>query len=244
MPAQQRLELLLPSHERKWPQVVAVQRHQIEAPNAQDLLAVVAGMEGAEIWRAVFLARHHLPIDDRTPAGQAQQRIADARKAVRKVAAILGEGEDVLAGHVGLAAVAVEYHLVQPGVAHGKSHTQGGLSRDDERRNTQHRLEYTTGDVGREVATLLDRGHCPRFLGGSSSSTRFARPQQVAVGPLLGSRPSQRGLSSGSISTQVIDQLHRSPVVPPICFLIEPTTVCPLTTTRLSLLASQQARGY
>jgi len=45
---------------------------------------------------------------------------------------------------VELAAVAVEFHFVKPRVAGGWSDTQGRLSGDDERRDTQHKIEYTS----------------------------------------------------------------------------------------------------
>src|SRR5262249_61991251 len=52
------------------------------------------------------------------------------------------------------------------------------------------------------------------------------------------------GPSSGSVSTQVIDQLQRSPNVPPVCLFSEPITVSPHAMTRLLLFGSQSARGY
>jgi hypothetical protein len=56
----------------------------------------------------------------------------------------LRENDHVITSLVELAAVAVEFHLVKPGVAGWWSDTQGGLSGNDERRGTQHRIEYTS----------------------------------------------------------------------------------------------------
>src|SRR5262245_34694425 len=49
---QQCPELLLSGDK---PQVLAIELHQVEAPNAEDLLAVVAGMERPEIRAPSFL---------------------------------------------------------------------------------------------------------------------------------------------------------------------------------------------
>ena len=49
-----------------------------------------------------------------------------------------------------------------------------------------------------------------------ASASCCCAPSRVAAQPM-------RGLSSGSTSTQLIDQLQPAPVVPPICFLSEPT---------------------
>jgi hypothetical protein len=87
MPAQERLELALSRDERKWAQVLAVDLHQVESPDTEDLLAVIARVEGSKVRRAVFLTGDDLPIDDRALARQGQHRVADAGKAVRKVSA-------------------------------------------------------------------------------------------------------------------------------------------------------------
>src|SRR5262245_38110849 len=54
-------------------------------------------------------------------------------------------------------------------------------------------------------------------------------PRQTVAAPLPGvlAQPIG-GLSPGSISTQAIEQNHRSTAVPPVCFLPEPETVSPL----------------
>jgi hypothetical protein len=70
-------------------QVYAVEFHQIEAPDAKGLLAVVARVERAEIRSAVFSAGDDLAIDDRTPARESQQRVANAWEAVGELVTIL-----------------------------------------------------------------------------------------------------------------------------------------------------------
>ena len=62
--AQERLELCFPCDHRQRPSILAIQLQEIEAPNAEVLLAVVAGVECAEIGRAAFPACQDLGIDD------------------------------------------------------------------------------------------------------------------------------------------------------------------------------------
>jgi hypothetical protein len=98
-----------------------------------------------------------LSIDDSALAGQGEHRIANAREAGRELAAVLRENDDVIASLVKLAAIPVEFYFVKPSVAGGWSNTQRRLSGDDERRSTQHRIEYTSIALRGEDATQPGR---------------------------------------------------------------------------------------
>jgi hypothetical protein len=72
---------------------------------------------------------------------------------------IIRENDDVIACLVKLAAVPVEFAFVKPRIAGGWSDTRRRLNGDDERRGTQHGLEYTTVRLWREQqAATLPRG--------------------------------------------------------------------------------------
>src|SRR5262245_48919266 len=88
----------------------------------------------------------------------------DPWKAVCELPAVLRENDNVISSLVELAAIPVEFDLVQPRVSGRWLDAQGRLSRDDERRGTQHRLEYTTIRFWRE-------GHAAALPPGS---TRFS----------------------------------------------------------------------
>jgi hypothetical protein len=60
----------------------------------------------------------------------------DTGEAVREVVSVLRENEGVIAGLMRLAAIAVELHLVQPGVATWRTDSQGGLDGNDARTGT------------------------------------------------------------------------------------------------------------
>ena len=92
------------------------------------------------------------------------------------------------------------------------------------------------------AATIGARWFSSLLLAGPPSLARQASANCCWASSRVVAQPT-RGLSSGSMSTQLIDQNQRSPAVSPVCRLSDPTTVPPLIMTRCSLLGSQQARG-
>src|SRR5262245_31887680 len=67
-PTQQCPELLLSGDERQQPQVHAVERHQVEAPNAGSSGCRCRNGAPRNLWGAVFPAGRRLAIDDRALA--------------------------------------------------------------------------------------------------------------------------------------------------------------------------------
>ena len=112
--SQKLLELLLPHDKRQRPQVLTVELHEVEAPGAEDLLGVVAGVQRPAIRRAVSPACHDLSVDDGAPTGQRQQRVVDAGEAVREVASVLGEIDGLFAAFMRLAAITVSCSQASP----------------------------------------------------------------------------------------------------------------------------------
>src|SRR5262249_6791622 len=67
-PTQQYAELLLSGDERQQPRVHAVERHQVEAPNAGSSGCRCRNGAPRNLWGAVFPAGRRLAIDDRALA--------------------------------------------------------------------------------------------------------------------------------------------------------------------------------
>jgi hypothetical protein len=82
-----------------------------------------------------------------------------------------------------------------------------------------------TGSAQAPCITRLRRSHPGELRSPRLDFSKLLARQLIASLPTRMSAQPMR--APGSIRTQVIDQDHRSPTVPPVAFLREPTTVCP-----------------